>query len=201
MTVSRRADIATMLLDRLGDEHPGLRTRDRDWTWDEVVRESAARATLATALRTESFGTAPFHIGVLLDNVPDVVFWLGGAALAGATVVGLNPTRGSSALAADIRHADCALVVTDSSGLDRLRTLDHGLDASRILVADDPDYRRRIDAHRRTPAAAPGVGADSLFLLLFTSGTTGTSKAVKCSQGRLARIRLRGHRQVRSSPR
>ncbi len=27
-----------------------------------------------------------------------------------------------------------------------------------------------------------------MFLLLFTSGTTGTSKAVKCSQGRLARI-------------
>ena len=35
----------------------------------------------------------PFHVGVLLENVPEFVFWLGGAALAGATVVGINPTR------------------------------------------------------------------------------------------------------------
>lgn len=32
------------------------------------------------------------------------------------------------------------------------------------------------------------MGAESLLLLLFTSGTTGVSKAVKCSQGRLVRI-------------
>lgn len=35
-----RTDIATMLLDRIGDERLGLRTRTRDWSWDEVVRES-----------------------------------------------------------------------------------------------------------------------------------------------------------------
>ena len=50
---ARRDDIATMLLDRLGDQRPGLRTRERDWTWDEVVRESAARAVLASALRDD----------------------------------------------------------------------------------------------------------------------------------------------------
>ena len=54
-----RDDIATMLLDRLGDEHLGLRTRDRDWTWDGVVRELAARGQLAQAMRCDG----PFHIG------------------------------------------------------------------------------------------------------------------------------------------
>ena len=181
-------DIAAMLLDRVGDQRPGLRIRDRDWTWDEVVGESAARAALACALRDENFSTAPFHVGVLLDNVPDFVFWLGGAALAGATVVGLNPTRGSDGLAADIRHADCQLVVTDASGMSRLRALDHGLDPSRFLLVDDPGYQSRVDAHRADPTRATGVDEKTLFLLLFTSGTTGTSKAVKCSQGRLARI-------------
>ncbi|GJF16738.1 putative fatty-acid-CoA ligase FadD [Mycolicibacterium cyprinidarum] len=183
-----RNDVATMLLDRRGDQHPGLRTRDRDWTWDEVVVESAARSTLATALRDENFSTAPFHIGVLLDNVADFVFWLGAAALAGATVVGLNPTRGTDGIAADIRHADCQLIVTDTYGMRRLNELDHGLDASRFLLIDQPEYRRRIQACRTEPGAAPGVDARSLYLLLFTSGTTGISKAVKCSQGRLARI-------------
>ncbi|WP_207763448.1 AMP-binding protein [Mycolicibacterium duvalii] len=177
-----------MLLDRVGDEHPGLRTREQTWTWNEVVGESAARAALATTLRDQTFSGAPFHIGVLLPNVADFVFWLGGAALAGAAVVGLNPTRGAADLAADIRHADCALIVTDGAGAQRLSTLDHGLPPTRILRIDDPGYRAALRSHRAGPARAEGVGPGTLLLLLFTSGTTGTSKAVKCSQGRLAAI-------------
>ncbi|MEO8816038.1 MAG: AMP-binding protein, partial [Mycobacterium sp.] len=186
VTAPPRTDIATMLLDRLGDQHPGLRTRERDWTWDAVVRESAARGALASTRCTDG----PFHIGVLLVNVPDFVFcWLGGAVLAGATIVGINPTRGDAELAAEIRHADCRLIVTDTAGMDRLGRLDLGLDdAACFLVIDDPGYAALVEAHRVEPAAAPGVGAQSLLLLLFTSGTTGAAKAVKCSQGRLARI-------------
>lgn len=179
-----RTDIASLLLDRVGDQHLGLRTRDRDWTWDEVIAESAARGALAQAMRIDG----PLHIGVLLDNVPDFVFWLGGAALAGATIVGINPTRGAAEMAAEIRLADCQLIVTDTAGAQRLRGLDLGLAPERFLVVDGPDYAAQLAAHRVTPSVAPGVNGDSLMLLLFTSGTTGASKAVICSQGRLARI-------------
>lgn len=179
-----RTDIASLLLDRVGDQHLGLRTRDRDWTWDEVIAESAARGALAQAMRIDG----PLHIGVLLDNVPDFVFWLGGAALAGATIVGINPTRGAAEMAAEIRLADCQLIVTDTAGAQRLRGLDLGLAPERFLVVDGPDYAAQLAAHRLTPSVAPGVTEDSLMLLLFTSGTTGASKAVICSQGRLARI-------------
>ena len=176
--------IAAMLLERVGDHHPGLRTRDRDWTWDQVVTESARRAELAMRLRARAFPEGPFHIGVLLPNVPEFVFWLGGAALAGATIVGLNPTRGAQDLATDIRHAECRVIVTDSAQSKRLT----GVNTDRILVVDDPAYATELLADTGAPAIAAGVGPDSLLLLLFTSGTTGTSKAVKCSQGRLARI-------------
>jgi fatty-acyl-CoA synthase len=179
-----RTDIASLLLDRVGDQHLGLRTRDRDWTWDEVVAESAARGALAKAMRVDG----PLHIGVLLDNVPDFLFWLGGAALVGATIVGINPTRGAAELAAEIRLADCQLIVTDTAGAQRLRDLDLGLTPERFLVVDGPDYAAQVDAHRVAPTASPKVTEDSLMLLLFTSGTTGASKAVICSQGRLARI-------------
>lgn len=179
-----RTDIASLLLDRVGDQHLGLRTRDRDWTWDEVVAESAARGALAEAMRVDG----PLHIGVLLDNVPDFLFWLGGAALVGATIVGINPTRGAAELAAEIRLADCQLIVTDNAGAQRLRDLDLGLTPERFLVVDGPDYAAQVDAHRVTPTASPKVTEQSLMLLLFTSGTTGASKAVICSQGRLAGI-------------
>lgn len=175
--------IASMLMSRVGDDHPGLRTRDRDWTWDQVVAESATRAHLATAKWHEDFPDRPFHIGILLAGVPDFVFWLGGAALAGATVVGLNPTRGDQDLIADILHADCGLIITDTAGLDRLPDLDIG-----VLVVDHPSYPVLLDQHRAEASVADGVDAESLLLLLFTSGTTGSSKAVRCSQGRLARI-------------
>ncbi|MCD2129041.1 AMP-binding protein [Rhodococcus ruber] len=178
----QRATIAEMLLDRVGDDRLGLRTREQDWTWDAVVRESAARGALARSLR----GDGPFHIGILLDNVPDFLFWLGGAALVGATVVGINPTRGAAELEAEIRYVDCQLIVTDTAGMAKLRGLDLGLGEDRFLLIDDPGYAARLE--RVEPAIADGVGEDSLFLLLFTSGTTGRSKAVKCSQGRLSRL-------------
>ncbi|MFI6173757.1 AMP-binding protein [Nocardia sp. NPDC051052] len=179
-----RTDIATMLLDRLGDTHLGLRTRTANWTWDDVVRESAARAALARELRRDG----PFHIGILLDNVPDFVWWLGAAAMAGATLVGINPTRSERQIQADIRYTDCQLVVTDAAGMARLRELELDLDSDRFLLIDDPGYHALVDDHRVEPVAATEAGPDVLLLLLFTSGTTGTSKAVKCSQGRLARI-------------
>ena len=53
-----------------------------------MVAESAARGALGTALLADRPG-APPHIGVLLPNVAEFVFWLGGAALAGVTVVKL----------------------------------------------------------------------------------------------------------------
>ena len=177
---TRRTDTATLLLDRLGDQRLGLRTREQDWTWDAVVRESAARAELARAMRRDG----PFHIGVLLDNVPDFIFWVGAAALSGATIAGINPTRGDAQLAADIRYVDSQLIVTDAAGMARLRDLDLGLDADRFLLIDDPGYPALIDAHRCEPTVT--ATPDSLLLLLFTSGTSGSSKAVKCSQRRFA---------------
>ncbi len=181
----QRGTVAEMLLDRLGDDHFGLRTRQQDWTWDEVVHESAARGGLAESLR----GEGPFHIGVLLENTPEFVFWLGGAALAGAAIVGINPTRRGAELEAEIRYVDCQLIVTDKAGRELLSGLDLGLSDDRFILVDDPEYPDRCAGFRlQTPVAATSVDEASLFLLLFTSGTTGASKAVRCSQGRLARL-------------
>lgn len=180
-----RGTIAEMLLDRLGDHRDGLRTREQDWTWHEVVHESAARGVLAESMRLDG----PFHIGVLLENTPEFVFWLGGAALVGGTIVGINPTKRGAELEAEIRYVDCQLIVTDAAGMTMLSSLDLGLTPDRFVLVDEPEYLERCaGSMQEAPVAAPSVDSSSLMLLLFTSGTTGASKAVRCSQGRLARL-------------
>ncbi|RKT87015.1 fatty-acyl-CoA synthase [Saccharopolyspora antimicrobica] len=179
--MSRRSEtIADLLLDRLGDHRPGLRSRERTWTWDEVVRDSAARSARLRQLRDED---RPFHVGVLLDNVPEFVLWLGAAALAGATVVGINPTRRGAYLEAEVRHTDLQLLVTDSAGLELLDGLDIGVPRDRFILVDSPEYAEQLPPGE--PVRDPSISAETRMLLLFTSGTTGASKAAICSQGRL----------------
>src|SRR5207244_11731874 len=101
--------ISALLRARAGDERQGLLYEDDAWTYDELVAESAARASFLLANRQPG----PFHVGVLLDNVPEFPMWLGGAAFAGATVAGINPTRRGDELARDIRHTECQLIVTE----------------------------------------------------------------------------------------
>jgi len=174
--------IADLLLDRVGDNHPGLRTRERTWTWDEVVRESAVRASLARELRSEG----PFHIGVLLANTPEYIFWLGAAALAGATIVGINSTKRGATLEAEVRPADLQFVVTDEAGEKLLDGLDIGVGQERFLRTDRDQYAASVAAHTGAePRRDPAVTSATRMLLLFTSGTTGASKAAICSQGRL----------------
>src|SRR5579872_1337442 len=103
--------VARLLLERADDDTSGLRYGDQTWTWRQVVDESAALASWLGRVRRPG----PSHIGVLLEHVPAYLFLLGAAALAGAAVVGINPTRRGAELAADIRHTDCQMVITDST--------------------------------------------------------------------------------------
>ena len=131
---------------------------------------------------------------MLLPNGPEYLFWLNGAALAGAAIVGVNPTRRGEALAADIRATDCALIVTDAEGAALLDGLSLGIDEDHVLVAGSERYESLLaqfagtDEARALVERAGEIDEESLFLLIFTSGTTGVPKAVRCTQGRLAGI-------------
>ncbi len=175
--------VAELLRAREHDDRPGLHFADTTWTWRHVVAQSRRRAELAAALRPPG----PFHIGVLLDNVPEYLLWLGAAACAGAAVVGINPTRRGAELARDIVFTDCGIVVTDEAGARLLEGLDLHVPPDRILHIDRDEYRTRLEGVR-PPEGWHQVAPDDLLLLLFTSGTTGNPKAVRCTQRRLAAI-------------
>lgn len=188
----QRITFADILGRRRGDTRPGLLFEDQRFTWDEVVREAEKRAVVLRGLRRED---RPFHVGVLLENVPDYIFLIGAGALAGATIVGINPTRRGAELAADIRGVDCDLIVTDSDQAALLDGLDTGVEADRLLTIDSPRWAEALEAAASVdlPDIPEASDPTTTLLLTFTSGSTGAPKAVICSTGRMASLSAINH--------
>jgi len=176
--------IQDFLRARAGDPRTALRFEDRTWSYAEYLDACAQRA----AYLLENRGADPFHVGVLLDNVPEFAMWLGAGALAGAAVVGINPTRRGAELARDVTHTQCRFLVTNSPYRALLEDLELGIEGSRLLDTDSTAYAEALRPHRGAPIPEVEVTESTLFLLIFTSGTGGAPKACLCSQGRLATI-------------
>lgn len=177
--------IRELLLARVDDPNPALTFEDEVWTYAEYLEACAARAAFLLANRREG----PFHVGVLLDNVPEYSMWLGAGALVGATLVGINPTRRGAELARDITHTDCQLIVTDHGYRSMLDELELPIESDRMIETDSDAWQKEIAGF--SGAAIPAdadleIDEKSTFALIFTSGTSGAPKACLCSQGRIA---------------
>jgi fatty-acyl-CoA synthase len=173
-----------LLADRADDDRPALRFEDREWSYRELVAEGWRRAGRFAELRDPD---RPPHVGVLLDNVPDYLFWLVAGALSGTVVVGINSTYRGGQLAQLIDHTDCQLLVTSSGFAPLLAEAPSSVAPDRVLVVDEPDYADGLAAAPDIAASTATPADDDLFLLIFTSGSTGLPKAVRCTQGRLGR--------------
>lgn len=143
-------------------------------SWRNHIAEAAV---LAAALRARLDPDRPPHVGVLLGNTEFFSRMLVAAALGSLVVVGLNPTRRGEALARDVAHADCQLVLTDRDGA--------GLYPDAIEV-DSPGFAAELAAFAGAPVCFPDPDPDDLFMLLFTSGTSGDPKAVRCTHAKIA---------------
>jgi fatty-acyl-CoA synthase len=181
--VSAGGTTAELLAARADDPHAGLLFADRSYSWARIVAEGRRRAVLALARRR----TGPFHIGVLLDNTPEYLFWLVASALTGAVAVGINPTRRGAQLASDIRHVDCQLIITDGAHRNLVDGLDTGVAAERVLEVGGDRYRGLLAEQSAEERLDVAIDPAMPMLLMFTSGSTGAPKAVICGQGRFAR--------------
>lgn len=177
------ATVAALLEGRATDDRPGIIDVGGSWSWREVVAASDAVGSWLTTAE----GGGPFHVGVLMENSPAHLFTMFGAARVGAAVVGLNTTRRGVELARDILHTDCRLVVTDPPGAALVDGIDLG--GIPVVVVDDLTGLPPAGALSLSDAARPAPPVpEDLFMLLFTSGSTGDPKAVRMTHARAARM-------------
>lgn len=179
--------ISHVLDERATDDRTSLLFEDSCWTWREFVAESVLRANLLVDTQDPD---REFHVAVMLENEPEYLFMIAAAAYAGAAVVGINLTVRGEELADQIRYTDCSLLITDSTLVKLLDGLDVGIDPSRVLVIDSPEYQELLDSYQGRPVPQMPAARDpqTNLLLIFTSGSTGRPKAVVCTTGRLAWI-------------
>jgi len=161
------------LRERADDDSAGLMYGDQTWTWREHIAEAAAQSA---ALIAAADPDRPLHVGALLGNTPDMLKALAAAGLGGYVLCGINTTRRGAALARDIARVDTQLLLVNPEH----RELIDGLDLSGVRVIDvsSPEWTAMV-------AAAPPLtplresAPDDVFMMIFTSGTSGEPKAVQ----------------------
>jgi fatty-acyl-CoA synthase len=167
--------IRDLLLEHAEQDTPALLTHERAWTWRELVADASARAAAVARLLDPQ---RPPHVGLLMDNTSEMLLGLAAAGLGGHVAVGVNSTRRGDGLVADLRRADVQFLLTDGTQRHLLDGLD--LPGVEVVDTDGADWRDQLRPSP-PPAAGPDSGPtdDSLFMLIFTSGTSGRPKAVR----------------------
>jgi fatty-acyl-CoA synthase len=180
--VTSPAPTVTDLLVPLADiDDRGVYFEDSFTSWRDHIQKAGA---IAATLRERMDPSKPPHVGVLLENTPFFSAMLVAAGMSGIVPVGLNPVRRGEALARDISKADCQLVLADSNSAATLDDIDH-------VNVDSPEWADEMAAHRNAEPAFQSASPTDLFILLFTSGTSGDPKAVMVSHGKVASAGLR----------
>jgi fatty-acyl-CoA synthase len=180
--VSDDLPTVTGLLDPIAHvDDRGVYFEDSFASWRDHIQHGA---TVAAALRGRLDPRRPPHVGVLLQNTPAFSAVLIAGALSGIVPVGLNPIRRGAALARDVRHADCQVVLVDSASAAGLA----GSEVADVDLTDvdSPDWAVELAAHKDAPVIARAAKPTDTFMLIYTSGTSGDPKAVICSHGKVA---------------
>ena len=157
-----------------------------DWTYREVEQRSTA---LAHALRERgvAHGDRIAYLGLNSVHLIAVMF---AAAKLGAVTVPLNTRLAPPETAFILRDCDPAVLVWDApfaAVVDAPDVAELGLD--RIAVGDGPgtdDTRlAELYAQGRTEPIDEPVSRDELFMIQYTSGTSGRPKGVMLTHGNI----------------
>jgi fatty-acyl-CoA synthase len=167
--------IQQLLRERASSDDVAVKYNDLCWTWREHLQAASVRAA---ALLGRIDPDRPAHVGVLLGNTPEFLNQMAAAGLGGYVLAGINTTRRGAALAADIRRADCQIVVTDAEHRALLDGVD--LDGVQVFDSSSDDWARLLQSAGELRPHREVEPMDT-YMLIFTSGTSGDPKPVRVS--------------------
>ena len=163
-----------------GEGRPALNAIDTDGairtlSFDEL-RDAAGRfANLLT-----EHGIKPGdRVACMLPRIPELMIVMLGTLRAGAVYQPLFTAFGPKAVEERVKGSGAKLIVTDAANRSKLDEVE---DCPPVIATSDPrpadiDYHASV-ANQSTSFAPVMLGGDELFLMLFTSGTTGSPKGV-----------------------
>lgn len=135
--------------------------------------------TTAAALRAEGVRSGDV-VALIGDNSLDYVAILLALTRLGATAALPSPELDGPLLARALESAGCRAVIAEAELAERVSRLPQEL---RLSYGDDA-WRRRLSAASPAPFAAFRVESNADFAYVFSSGTTGRSKACRVTHRR-----------------
>ena len=134
------------------------------------------------------------RIGILAFNRPEWLIALFGATSAGGIGVGLNGWWQTEEIAYGLRDSGCRYLIVDEHLYDRVApvvdSIEH-LEKVFYIGKNPPEGTLPIESlfERRSEPPAVEIAEDDPFVLLYTSGTTGRSKAcITTHRGTIAQV-------------
>lgn len=175
---AERATVPALLAARVErtPEAPFLRWEGKSWSYREAWKEARRFAAWVEGQRV---GSAPPRVASFLPNRPEALWAWFGALAAGAPYVPLNRAHRGEILADMVRRSQAQVLVTDAEGLADLPDL-AGSPVETVLA--DWELVRALE-----PAEPAASRPGDLAELMYTSGTTGRSKAVELGHNQLCR--------------
>jgi acyl-CoA synthetase (AMP-forming)/AMP-acid ligase II len=160
----------------------GLVYRDRHTTFAELEK---AAARLASRLADKGVGKGD-HIAVMMANEPAMVAAMYAGWALGATVVPLSVRSTMDEAAHCLNHARCRALLCDPARKDVAREAARRTRTAAFVVEPTFPLRMRSLCGQVGQSRAPGRPTpDTLAVITYTSGTTGSPKGVMITHANL----------------